>query len=129
MRNRSSSSIEVEAGFRCHEVVDQSHGQFPRGDPDSLVEVAVDHVVLTRYISGAGLAPADFVASLGLQLQRHMLGHVTEPGALPQPFEEPATTSGGTGMLTHPGQDVDQPVHEPGDPGTGPLFEFAEVHQ
>ena len=50
--------LEVEARLALDQVVDQPHGQAAGGQPDLVVAVAVDHVVLAAPAGAAGLAPA-----------------------------------------------------------------------
>jgi hypothetical protein len=74
---------EVEARVGLDQVVDQPHGQPPGGQPDLVVAVAVDHVVLAAGAGAAGLAPPLLAPGLALQLEGDVLGHVAQPGPLP----------------------------------------------
>ena len=58
-----------------------------------------------------------------------MLGHVTQPRALPQAFEEAAASARRARVLTDPGQHLDEPVDEARDTSAGPLFQFPEVYE
>ena len=75
--------VEVEVRIGDDQVVDQPDGQLAGGQPDRLVVVGVDHVVAaTLALDLPGLAAAHVVADGLLQLQRHVLGDVANPGAL-----------------------------------------------
>ncbi len=92
--------LEVELGVRLDEVVDQAYGEPRRGQPDLLVDVPVDDVVAPALaLHLAGLAAPEVVADGLLERQRHVLGHVAEPGALVEPLDEAAAAAAGAGVL------------------------------
>ena len=127
-RNRSSSASKSNSGLGPHQVVDQPDREACRPRrPTLLVDVPVDDVVLTGDAGAAGLAAADVVAGLLLQLQGHVLGDVPEPGALLQPLEEAAAVAARAGVPGQPGQRLEQPVDEAGDGVGGVVLEGAQV--
>ncbi len=81
---------EVELRIGLDEVVDQPYRQSTGCHAHPFVQEAVDDVVLAGLLGGAGLPAPDLVTGLGLQLQCHMFGHMSEPGALLQSFQETA---------------------------------------
>ena len=115
VRKRSSSLGEVEALLLLDEVVQQAHGEPAGRQADLLVGVAVDDVVdAGAALDLARLSPALVVPGLLLQLQCDVLGHVPQPGALPQPLDEAAPHALGAGVVLQPGQQLDEPVGEAG---------------
>ena len=90
-RNRSSSSAKSNPSSAWTRWLTSRTASVPAARPTVLVGVVVDDVVDARAaLDRAGLAAAQVVAGLLLQLQRDVLGDVTEPGALAQPLDEAA---------------------------------------
>jgi hypothetical protein len=70
-------------------MVDQCHGKGYGGQADALVDVAIDDVVHPGLAPDlAGLASAQVMAGLLLQLQRDVLGDVSHPGAFAQALHQ-----------------------------------------
>ena len=119
---------EVEALLRLHQVVEQADGQLAGGEADPLVGVGVDDVVdPAAALDLTGLAPAQVVAGLLLQLQRDVLGDVAEPGALVQPVDEAAGDPARAGVPGQPRQQLEQPVGEAVEGVAGVVLQAAEV--
>jgi len=110
-------------------VVDQPHGQAAGGQPDLLVAVAVDHVVLARLAGPAGLAPPLLAAGLPLELEGAVLGDMPQPGALAQPLHEPAPAADPAGVVDQPGEQGEQVVGERRDRVRGEGLQRPEVDQ
>ena len=106
--------VEVELRVGLHQVVDQADRQGAGGQADLLVDVPVDDVVLPRDAGAAGLAAADVVAGLLLQLQGDVLGDVPQPGALLEPLEEPAAVPREQECRATPGRASSSPSTKPG---------------
>src|SRR3546814_15102385 len=70
--------------FRAQQRFEQPQRQFAGADADFLLLVLVDDRIHARTVLGdaAGLADVDVFAGHVLQLDRHVLEHVTQPGAL-----------------------------------------------
>ena len=119
---------EVEALLRPDQVVDQADRQLSGGQADPLVAVGVDHVVdAAAALDLPGLAPAQVVAGLLLQLQRDVLGDVAEPGALVHPLEEAAGHAARAGVPGQARQQLLQAGREPVQGVGGVVLEAAEV--
>jgi hypothetical protein len=109
----SRASSKSKSGSGDDQVVDQPDGELTGGKPYRLVVVGVDHVVapaLALYLPG--LTAAHVVADGLLQLQRHMLGYVANPGALVQPLREAASPAATTGVVHQARQPLQQSVGE-----------------
>ena len=92
--------LEVELRIVLDQVVDQPDGELAGRQPDRLVGVGEDHVVLTAdALHLTRLAAAHVVADRLLQLQGDVLGDVTQPGALVQPLHEPAAPTAAAGVV------------------------------
>ncbi len=106
---------EVEEDVRVvrrDEVVDQ-RDRHPAGlEPDGLLAVLEDAVVLADLAGAAGLAVADVGAGEVLELERDVLGDVADPRALAQPGDEPAATAERAGVVLEGRQQRDQRVGE-----------------
>ncbi len=90
---RSSSARKSKSFVRLDQVVDQANGELPGLDADGLLPVAVDHVVAAGLTGAPRLAPRDVRAGLPLELERHVLGDVAEPGPVDEAFPETAATT------------------------------------
>ena len=120
-------SGEVERRLGLDEVVDEAHGELAGRDADALLGVGVDDVVAARFAGPARLAAADLGARLALELERDVLGHVPDPGALAQPILEAADPPGAAGVLADAGQHLEQRLGEAGDGVDREVLEHAEV--
>ncbi len=121
---------EVEVRLRRDQVVDQPHRQAPGRQAHALLAERVDDVVLPRLAGAAGLAAADLGAGLALQLQRDVLGHVAQPGALAQAPGEAAGAARAAGVAADLRQHVQQPLDEAGNGARRELLQHAQVdHQ
>ena len=86
--------VEEDVGVvRCDEVVDQPDGHAAGFEPDRLLAVLVDAVVLPVDAGGAGLAVADVGAGEVLELERDVLGDVAGPCPFLEPGDEPAAAA------------------------------------
>jgi hypothetical protein len=123
--------LEVELGIRGDQIVDQPDRQLAGRQPDRLVVVGVDHVVARALaLDLAGLAASHVVADGLLQLQRHMLGHVPDPGAFVQALDETAAPAAAARVVLQAGQPRHQSVRETGQLVGGEFLEHSEVdHQ
>src|SRR6478609_7612636 len=120
--------LEVEAVLRVDEMVDEAHRELARRDADGLVGVAVDDVVVAgSALDRAGLAAAGVVAGQGLQLERDVLGDVTEPRALVEALDEAATTPERARVTLEPGNELDELVREAWQRDGGVVLEAPEV--
>ena len=82
---RLQLGAEVESLLGADEMVDEPHRQAcPAARPTALLTERVDDVVAPGLAGAARLAAADFGARLALELERDVLGHVAEPGAVAQ---------------------------------------------
>ena len=124
------SEVEERIGVvGCHEVVDECHRHPARLEPDGLLAVLVDAVVLTRLAGAAGLAMSDVGAGQILELERDVLGDVTRPRAVAQARDEASTAAERAGVVLERGQQRDQGVTEVRDQVGRVLFEHAQIDQ
>ena len=112
---------------RRDEVVDEPDGRLAGLDPDLLLAVLEDHVVAAVLAGAARLAVADVGAGEVLELERDVLGHVPDPGALAKPRDEPAAPAERAGVVLERRQHPDQGVDEARDLVARELLEHAEV--
>ena len=112
---------------RRDEVVDEPDGRLAGLDPDLLLAVLEDHVVAAVLAGAAGLAVADVGAGEVLELERDVLRHVPDPGALAEPRDEPAAPPERAGVVLERRQHADQRVDEARDLVARELLEHAEV--
>ena len=110
-------------------MVEQPDRELARGQPDLLLTVAVDHVVGARGSGAPRLAAGRRAAGFPLQLERDVLGHVTHPGAVPQPLDEATGPVEGTAVIMQPRQQVDQRVREGRERVRGPVLERAKIDE
>ena len=126
----SSSAMQVEGDGRVarrDEVVDQPDGGLAGLDADLLLAVLEDHVVPAVLAGAAGLAVADVGAGEVLELERDVLRHVPDPGAVAEARDEPAAPAEGAGVVLERRQHLDQRVDEARDLVARELLEHAEV--
>ena len=100
-------------------------------EPDVLLLVLVDDVVVARRPVRAGLAEGDRLAGHVLQLDRHVLQDVAHPGALVlgQPADEPARLAVGAAVLLQPRERRDQRIGERlPQPARRPFLQLPQVH-
>ena len=129
---RSSSGREVEEDLRVvgrHQVVDQADGHPAGLEPDLLLAVLVDAVVLADRSGGARLAVADVRAGKVLELERHVLGDVAGPGPVAQPGDEPAAPAERAGMVLERRQQRDEGVGEARQLARRVLLQDAQVDE
>ena len=109
---------------------EQAQPEFARGDAFVALLVLVDDRVDARRSGAARLAESDLLAGDVLQLDRHVLEHMTEPGALvlAHAAEEAARLVVGTAVLRETRQCRGQCVDEAGaETCRRPLLEVTEV--
>ena len=86
--------VEEDVGVvRRDEVVDQPDGHPAGLEPDRLLAVLVDAVVLAVHAGRAGLAVADVGAGEVLELERDVLGDVPRPRPFLESRDEPAAAA------------------------------------
>ena len=73
-------------------MIEEPDGELAGRQPDLLLVVAVDHVVIAGRARPAGLASGRGRTGLALQLERDMLGDVPLPGAVAEALDEAART-------------------------------------
>ena len=113
--SRSSSGHEVEerAGSSgATRWLTSATAILPGLEPDALLAVLVDDVVLAALAGAAGLAVADVGAGQVLELQRDVLGDVAHPGPFAQAGDEAAATAERAGVVLEGRQQGDQGVVE-----------------
>ena len=110
-------------------MVEQADGQLAGRQADLLLEVAVDDVVMAGGSGAARFPPSGGPAGLPLQLERHVLGDMSQPGSVTQPLDEPAGPVQKTAMVLESGQQADQGIVERRDGVRGPVLEGAEVDE
>ena len=130
--SRSSSAREVEGDVGVvgrDEVVDE-RDRHPAGlEPDGLLAVLVDDVVLAVLAGRPGLAVADVGAGEVLELERDVLGDVAHPGAVAQARDEAAAAAERAGVVLERRQQRDEGVGEARDRVRRELLEDAEVDE
>ena len=105
--------IEEELGVvRRDEVVDERDGHPAGLQPDRLLSVFEDAVVLPDRAGRARLAVAHIGTGQVLELERDVLGDVPHPGPLAEPGDEAATTAERAGVILERRQQRDQRVGE-----------------
>jgi hypothetical protein len=110
--------------------VEQHEAEPPRLEPDLLLLILVDHVVVARGAVGAGLAEGHRLAGHVLELDGDVFQDVAHPGArvLREPPDEPARLAVGAAVLLQARQRGHQAVREPApQPHRGPVLQLAEV--
>ena len=92
----------------------QAERQFARGNAFLALGILIDDGIEPRAIHAPGLAEGDVLAGDVLQLERHVLEHVAEPGALVlvHAADEAAGFAVGTAVLGEAGQCRNQAVDE-----------------
>ncbi len=132
-RMSRSSSLAKSKKMRLvvgrDEVVDERDGHPARLEPDRLLAVLVDAVVLAVHAGRAGLAVADVGAGEVLELEGDVLGDVAGPGALLEPGDEAAAPAERAGVVLEGRQQRDERVAEARDPVGRELLEDAEVDE
>ena len=123
---------EVEEDRRVvggDEVVDERDGHPPGLEPDGLLAVLVDAVVLAVLAGGPGLAVADVGAGEVLELERDVLGDVADPRPVAQPRDEPAAPAERAGVVLEGRHERDERVGEAGELVGRVVLEDAEVDE
>ncbi len=121
----------VGRALRRQEMADHRQAERAGGGAHRLLGEAVDHVVLA---GGQGLAASlaigDWRTSQALELDRHVLEHVAEPGALvlAQPADEAARLAVRARVLVQGRHQLEQPLVEPGQAQRRVGFELSQVH-
>jgi hypothetical protein len=110
-------------------VVDEGHGHPPGLQPDRLLAVLEDAVVLAGLAGRARLAVADVGPGEVLELERDVLGDVAGPRPVAQPRDEPAAPPERAGVVLERRQQGDERVGEARDRVRRVLLEDAEVDQ
>ncbi len=121
---------EMGLALGREQVEDQAQPQLGGLQTHHLLLVAEDHVILAaRQVVAARLAVADRRAGEALELDRHVLQHVAEPGPLllGHAAHEAARLAVGAGVLAQRGDRRQQRVDEAGEPGGRIVLELAEV--
>ena len=130
--SRSSSGAKSKKMVRVvrrDEVVDQ-RDRHPAGlQPDGLLAVLEDAVVLADLAGAAGLAVADVRAGEVLELERDVLGDVADPRPLAEPGDEPAAAAERAGVVLEGRQQRDQRVGEVRQQVGRVRLEHAQVDQ
>ena len=122
--------VEEDRGVvRCDQVVDQPDGHDAGLEPDHLLAVLEDAVVLPVRAGRAGLAVADVGAGEVLELERDVLGDVARPRPLAEPRDEAAAAAERAGVVLERRDQGDQGVGEVRQQVRGVLLEHAEVDQ
>ena len=122
--------IEEELGVvRRDEVVDERDGHPAGLQPDRLLAVLEDAVVLPVRARGARLAVADVGAGQVLELERHVLGDVAHPGPVAEPGDEAAAPAERAGVVLERRQQRDERVGEVRQRVRRVLLEHAEVDE
>ena len=111
------------------EVVDERDGHPAGLEPDGLLAVLEDAVVLAVRAGRARLAVADVGAGEVLELERDVLGDVAGPGPVAQPRDEAAAPAERAGVVLEGRQERDERVGEAGELVRRVLLEDAEVDE
>ena len=98
-------------------------------EPDLLLAILVDDVVVALRSGRAGLAVAGLGAGEVLQLEGDVLGDVAEPGPLAEPADEAAATAQRAGVVVERREHADEGVGEVRDRVARPALEVAEVDE
>ena len=120
---------EVEGRIRLHQVIEEPDGELAGRQPDLLLVVAVDHVVIAGRACAAGLAPGRGGTRLALELERDMLGDVPHPGAIAEALDEAARVVERAPVVVKTRQEIDQCVIEGRYGVRGPVLEGTEVDE
>ena len=96
--------IVVDDGVPRHQVIDQPDREPAGQGAHRLVEIAEDDVVDAVLAGGAGLAAGDLMTGGAFDLQGDVLDHVSGPGALDQPLDEPAVSAAGALVVVQAGE-------------------------
>ena len=110
------------------QVVDDAQAELAGGDPHALFEKAVDDVILAaRQVVAPRLAVGDAGAGQALELDRHVLEDVAEPGALVlgHAAHEAAGRVVRAGVLGERRDEREEPVDEAGELPRRVLLELA----
>src|SRR5207253_2685972 len=100
----------------------------PRREPNLLVAIGEHDIVDARPpFHRTRLAARHPIAGKGLQLQRDMLGDMSEPGPLPQPPHEAAAPAVGTAVPVQTGQHGEEPVREARNAVAWPFLQLPKV--
>ena len=122
--------VEERVGIvRGGQVVDQRDRHAARFEPDRLLAVLEDAVVLAVRTRRARLAVADVRPGEVLELERHVLGDMAGPRAVAQPGDEPAAPTERAGVVLQGRQQGDERIGEVGQQVRRVLLEHAEVDQ
>jgi hypothetical protein len=85
--------------IRRQKRIDQLQGETAREQPNPLLTVRIEDVIDTFVpFDGAGLAACHRAAGEALELDRHMLGDMAEPGPVPQAADQASGLVIGTAM-------------------------------
>ncbi len=131
--NQALQLLEVVERLRgivgIDEVVDDPDRQLAGGNPDGLLAVLEDDVVLALGTCRTGLAVVDRRAGEVLELQRDVLGDVPDPRAVLESRDETAAAVQRAGVVLEGGHPRDQAIDEPRNLGRRELFEHSEIDQ
>ena len=120
---------EVEGGVGLNQVIEQTDRQLPGRDADLFLVIAVDDVVIARRAGPPRLAPGGGRTGLALELERHVLGDVTHPGAVTETLDEAAGPVQRAAVVVQTGQEIDQCIGEGRQGVRGPVLEHAEIDE
>src|SRR5256712_2916464 len=122
-------SDEVEGRVHLHQMIEEPDGEFPGRQPDLLLVVAVDHVVIAGRAGPPRLASRRGRTRFALELERDMLGDVTHPGAVAEALDEAAGVMERAPVVVKTWQQIDQRVIEGRHGVRGPVLEGTEVDE
>jgi len=120
---------EIEVLLGLDQMVDETNGELPRLDADGLLPVAVDHVVPAGLPGAPRLAPRDVRTRFPLELERHVLGDVAEPGPVDEALAETASPTEGARVLGDAGKERQEAFVESRDLVGRPLLQRSQVDQ
>ena len=112
--------------------MEQVQGQSTHCLANVLLHVLVDDSVDAGLVSRASAAKGRPIASDMLQLERHVLEHVSEPRALAfaQTTDEAAGLAVGTAVFVEPRQGAEKSMDKPfAQTAGGPLLELPQIQQ
>src|SRR5207248_1224606 len=115
--------------IRLYQVIEEPNSELAGRQPDLLLVVAVDHVVIAGRACAAGLAPGRGRTRLALELERDMLGDVPHPGSVAEALDEAARAVERAPVVVKTRQEIDQCVIEGRYGVRGPVLEGTEVDE